>query len=418
MHDARESSAGRERATELLLCCARTAWEPSVTARVEHLLRAEPDWDILIGSAVHHGVFPLVYRSLRESFSHLVPGDALERLRRLFHAGALRSHFLTDGLIGILETLERHDIIAVPFKGPLLAREAYGDIALRTFADLDIFLQRRDAAAAMELLEETGFRPTFELTGNTREAFVRTQDSTILIHGKRRVIVDLQWGFTWEPFWSPFDLTGILDRTETVVLEGKAVRTFSREDLFPMLCAHGAMHGWNRLSWICDIAELIRSDKGLDWMTVVNKASSASGERILGLGVNLANRLLDAPPPAEIEEIIYRDERTASLCGTIVKRIIEGEKPSSEGLDRFAFHRRLFGRPFFTLKYALQDAFTPQATDAFHFRLPPSCYRLYFLLRPLRLLRVHLERFAGRRVQRKRHLNTRSAAFKDPPVSQ
>jgi len=51
--------------------------------------------------------------------------------------------FLTNKLFEILNLFKENDILALPFKGPVLAESVYGDISLRKFVDLDILVHKR-----------------------------------------------------------------------------------------------------------------------------------------------------------------------------------------------------------------------------------------------------------------------------------
>ncbi|RXM21985.1 hypothetical protein EO238_26195, partial [Citrobacter sp. AAK_AS5] len=60
-------------------------------------------------------------------------------------------------LLRLQQLMESHGIRLVPIKGPVLARLAYGDVALRQFEDLDLIVRRPDLVCAVDLLERDGF---------------------------------------------------------------------------------------------------------------------------------------------------------------------------------------------------------------------------------------------------------------------
>src|SRR5207244_11975507 len=61
-------------------------------------------------------------------------------------------------------------------------------------------------------------------------------------------------------------------------LGGTLVRTLSAEHLLLVLCAHGAKHCWERLGWICDVAELLRGTPALDLSGMLAQARSLRSE--------------------------------------------------------------------------------------------------------------------------------------------
>src|SRR3712207_8653927 len=61
------------------------------------------------------------------------------------------------------------------------------------------------------------------------------------------------------------------------------IRRPPRSTLFPyttlfrsllILCVHGTKHIWGRLSWICDVAELLRTQPDMDWEYVLDRKST------------------------------------------------------------------------------------------------------------------------------------------------
>ena len=64
----------------------------------------------------------------------------------------------------MLEDFENHGITAIPYKGPALALQVYGDLKLRSFVDLDVLVRRSDAARAGTLLAARGYRPHLQLS--------------------------------------------------------------------------------------------------------------------------------------------------------------------------------------------------------------------------------------------------------------
>ncbi len=95
------------------------------------------------------------------------------------------------------------------------------------------------------------------------------------------------------------------------------MRHIALEDLLLILCVHGAKHRWDRLGWICDIAELIDSHRDLDWGRIIVQASRLGSGRILFLGLLLAQNLLGARLP---DDILRRSEAEPQIQA-LVKQI-------------------------------------------------------------------------------------------------
>jgi hypothetical protein len=74
-----------------------------------------------------------------------MPAEWLARLRMQYMMNAARNMKMTAELLRILDALKEAGIKAMPLKGPVLAQQLYGDVALRQFSDLDILVAREDA---------------------------------------------------------------------------------------------------------------------------------------------------------------------------------------------------------------------------------------------------------------------------------
>ncbi len=92
-------------------------------------------------------------------------------------------------------------------------------------------------------------------------------------------------------------------------VRGTEMKTLSADDLLFSLCVHGSRHLWERLGWICDIAELITRHE-INWPALLQRAAATDSERMFLLGLHLAHKLLDAPLPSSVQQRC--DRRRAS----------------------------------------------------------------------------------------------------------
>ena len=86
-------------------------------------------------------------------------------LERCYYTDAARNVRLNDEMQRLLTLFEANHIRALPFKGPVLAQQLYGNIALRTMADLDFLVHEADLRNAKEMLAGEGFRSVPDLRG-------------------------------------------------------------------------------------------------------------------------------------------------------------------------------------------------------------------------------------------------------------
>jgi putative nucleotidyltransferase-like protein len=286
---------------ELLLRCARAHIDAGTEGRMRDLLQQEVNWKYLIDTAAAHGVKPLLCHNLANSCPESVPKTILDQLKRYLQVHSLNNLFLTRELIRLLGGLEKIGIPAIPWKGPVLAVMAYGNVALRQFGDLDILIRERDAMTAKDLLLSSGYRLQYRGTAEQEEAFHSVRKVCELVREDGRIVVELHWAITSGTFYFPLDPASLWERVETVSLEGSPIRNLCPEDLLLVLCVHGAKHHWGRLMWICDIAEVLHTySKRLDWDQLISRAQRLGGARMVLLGLLLAHDLIGAKLPSAV----------------------------------------------------------------------------------------------------------------------
>ena len=90
-----------------------------------------------------------------------------------------------------------------------------------------------------------------------------------------------------------------------------------------ILCMHGAKHLWKNLGWICDVAELLRGQPALNWDQVRHEARRLRSERLLQLGLQLAERLLQAPLPSDVLREARRDAIGRVLADQVFRHLFD-----------------------------------------------------------------------------------------------
>src|ERR1700730_7851855 len=311
---------------ELLLVCARPHIDDEQAHRARELVGQPLDWNYLIKTSLSHGLLPLLYTSLKAARA-IVPQDHLDRLRDLFQKNAARSALLTGELLKILNLFESEEILAMPYKGPAIAISIYGNLALRQFTDLDILVRRQDVWRCQELLISMGYEPHFNITQRQLPAFLRLGYVQMFTRDKGMSIVELHWGIASRFFMFPLDVDRFLGRLVPLDLMGKKVVTPAPEDLLLILCVHGAKDLWERLEWICGIAELIRAHD-INWEMARQQAKELGAERTLLLGLQLARELFAARLPESVVSDIASQPVIGLLAAQVSQSLLRGNSVS------------------------------------------------------------------------------------------
>jgi hypothetical protein len=110
-----------------------------------------------------------------------------------------------------------------------------------------------------------------------------------------------------------------------------------------ILCVHGGKHQWERLMWICDIAECILAHQ-LDWRRLLQQAQGGGSKRTLLLGLFLAQDLLGIELPAEVRQNIQADAKIKLLARQVTDQLFTGthHAPEEEEENRRTFFRTAF----------------------------------------------------------------------------
>jgi hypothetical protein len=356
--------------------------------RIRALLRQELDWEYLLRTAHAHGVRPLLYRSLKTTCLEETPPAVMAQLHASFHANAAWNMLLASELIRLLRLLDSHGIRAVPYKGPALAAAVYGQLALRQIGDLDLIVRLNDVERAGGLLRAQGYRPETEKDGTGEGGVPGSRHVDAFRSANGQVLVELHWRIAPRHFAAPREPERWWERLQPLCLAGTTVESLMTEDLLLCLCVHGSKHGWERLLWIADIAELVRSQPGLDWSAVLEQARRSGCRRMLLLGLGLAHELLDAPLPDPVRDPVLRSRAVRSVVRRVRQRLFGAGDVSVAMVDGFMVRLGALERLPDGMRFALRilkHRFTPNSADRELLPLPAALTPLYYLLRPFRL---------------------------------
>jgi hypothetical protein len=372
--------------TRLLVCCARTRLPPAVVATVRLLAASRLDWDAVIRGADRNAIVPLVYRHLGTIVADAVPPGPMTRLSEASRSNTLRCLNLTSALIDVLRQFSAQGINALPYKGPVLAMQAYEDVSLRQFNDVDVVLRQRDMAKAHQAMLQLGYAAKFPGLFSSAGFDAEMIPGEYKYHSEARgAIVELHTESTLRHFPVPLDFDDVYSRSALVKLSGHEVRTFCPEDTLIAICVHGTKDLWERLSWIADIAGMLESGSTLNWREIQLRAEVLRVERMVNVGLALAAGVLDATIPGDIAANADEDHVARVIANRLAGNLLSFDCEAIGARERFHLRRRLVGGTLAGWRYASRLTMAPAEEDWNALRLPRSLAPLYALLRPIRL---------------------------------
>ena len=359
---------------------------PAVASEIRSLTAGPLNWDSLLADASYHSVTPLLAKQLTTIAGDALSSAQLELLKGLARITAVRNLALTAELIAILDVFRSEGVQAIPYKGPVLAAQAYGDFTLREFEDLDLILRQKDMPKANRFVTSLGYRAKYPWTLSVDAAASLVPGEYCYRNERRRMIVDLHTERTLRHFPLTPDIDALAERLIRVSLGGHLIETFGPEYGLSLLCIHGSKDFWERISWIADVAEFVQAHPRLDWDQVIRRAESLRAVRMLHLGLALAIGFFDLPLPDEISRRVKADEIACVLAREIELRIFHDGANSLGAAGRFWFRRRMLDGIFEGWRYSARLTVSPAEEDWEMVRLPRPLAPLYVALRPLRLL--------------------------------
>ncbi len=288
---------------------------------VRSLAQNDLDWDELVKRAKKHGVTSLFYWNLNAICPELVPSDVLLFLRQHFQSNAVRAHLLTEELIQLTKAAAAHGVNLIPFKGPTLAVMAYGNLLLRDYRDMDLIVAQQAILEAYKILGSQGYQSL-----QSAQRHLRNDLSSEPYHNFEKahgnVRIDLQWVMAKEDFSFQLDRISIWQNLQPLQLQDTQVMSLAPEDLILIVCVHGSKHVWEEMKWVCDVAELVRSQPEMDWGRVLMLAREWRCQRMLFLGLSLAQILFDIKLPDFLSQQIASNLVVATLSNNIRQSLI------------------------------------------------------------------------------------------------
>jgi len=236
--------------------------------------------------------------------------------------------------------------------------------------------------------------------GVPRAAYLQSMHHFTFVRDGGIAPLELHWEVAERYFAFSLDAARLWKRLQSANLVGASIPSLIPEDLLLVLCVHGSKHGWEGLSHICDVAELVRANPEMNWEQALRQAGATGGKRMLLLGLALARDLLGVALPEDVSRMIQADPALRGLAAEVTSRLFaeeESRRNASERAQFFRFHLRVRERFWDRARCCLHLVFTPSQEDWEAIRLPESLSFFYYALRPFRLAAKYAARLWSRR---------------------
>jgi hypothetical protein len=292
----RPDSSRQQRAAlrALLIGATASAGRRGDKAHLERLVEVAPI-DALPAAAALHRVAGSVLCGLHGVEG--IPSGVRARLAGLQQQAALRHLLLTGALGRIGGAFDDADISWVVMKGPVVAALLYPHVGDRSYADLDLLVERQHFPHAVELLEQLGFHHhihNWALAEDQLAGEIQMSDGS--------VVVDLHWHLHYSPEdRRPFAIVSeeMLQRRRRVVVSGVPAPTLDAVDTVLALAFHAARSDGHRLVWLKDIERAVAVEQP-DLDELVRRCRQYHCAPPVGLLLGRAHAVLGADIPESI----------------------------------------------------------------------------------------------------------------------
>lgn len=318
----------------LLIQCFRAICSSSIPPSGRALLESGDwggDWDLFYELAYRHHGIRAAYLGLVNSE---VPEHVASRTRlEAMNASATALGHIQD-LLGILERFGEAEVPVIPLKGPVLANVLYGDMGARLSSDLDIIVRPEDLGRARQLLLRMGYDSPYR---EVPEDVLLKTEKDVPFFKRGHVPVEVHWALFEE--YHNFQFPAVWGRLVELSFGSRQVPSLPWDVYLVYLCVHGSKHVWRRLSWIADVARVLETQSSEQVQAAEGLARKFRSERMLLLGVGLADVLFNAHGPPALMQRARNDRKVQILVRQVVERQIEGDP--TDRIDEAGFHVRM-----------------------------------------------------------------------------
>ncbi len=368
---------------KLLLLCIRT--DLTDEAEIKFLLQNNLNWNYILQKATGNRFIPLLYWNLK-SYSDYIPEEYMGIVEGYFHYNIRKNLLMVAELNRLLEIFNYNSIDAMPFKGPALAIDAYHNIGLREFNDLDIYVPRNNMIKVRELLLNEGYYIYYDIGLKKMDKYMEVHNDLKFINKQNNIVLEIHWGFYDDIFSIPspnkFD---VKENEKKIYINNLEVLNPSSEDMFLILCLHNASHRWNSLILLKDLMEFVKSHE-INWKYVFDKADKLIVKRILNINLYLVRNILKINLPHSVLKQIEKDKKSLIISQDIQNELLNKSPCMLSLKDEMIITIKLREKFIYGVKDVLMALTTPAIYEWKHLPLPTYLWFIYSIYRPVNLL--------------------------------
>lgn len=372
-----------------LVACARAVIHPERAEQSHAAAAGCVDPEALCRAAIAQGMLGHLHRLVIEAEMRTGAGPSAlgARLAELQRLSAQRNLRQTAHLLRILDQMRGAGVRVMPYKGPVWAERLYGDVTLRSWADLDLLVTYDQVAAARATLLSDGFVDAVAYNAKLSSRRRGGWGEVAFSSAGQGPHVEVHWEITGGFGGRSLEPEVLFARAERLRLLEREVLCPSPGDCLVISCINGTKDRWRKLETILGVAVQIPAINADAWQEVLPTARDAGCLRRVVIGVAHACRVLDLTVPAHVAHALARDR--------VARALLRSLDAGSLGSDPLEGSREELAAKFW--RFATEDSvarglwhaevrfFRPGPEDWSWISLPSWAEWLYRVLRPFRL---------------------------------
>jgi hypothetical protein len=337
----------------------------------------------LLEKLKRHRLYPIFYKKWKE-WEDRPQGNNWQQfelsLKKLVERNQIRMIQKASELIKIVNTFKKNGIRVISLKGPVLAQQLYGNIALKASIDLDILIDEKDFDKAWNCLYtleyncpgmEKGFSP------KQKSYLIKNFHHIDFSRKDENLHLELHWMLNTNRYFLEYPFEMLYSNALEESIGGSEIKVLSPLHQSIHLMAHGAYHQWARLDWL------------LEWSTLMEQYSEKIRfeEEVKRNGLErIAKQTLF------LKKLFFQDEQVSEVKSEGEYKIIKYALCSiqknyitSNIQDLGKFQRKLkltYLKKDIRFKIRVITALSTNRKDWELFPLPDSLFFLYIFLRP------------------------------------
>jgi hypothetical protein len=342
------------------------------------------EWEELFLITKKHRVSSIVYKNLTDA-TLSIPENFKTKLASETKKSTIRMLKFTAEISIICSELKKLSISIIPLKGPIAAKQIYGDYTAKNSRDIDFLIQIEELEKVINWLEEQGYENSYpfnSLSKKQKKAFQKANNQLAFFHPEKKIQVELHWRLFANSYLLPISFQDLLKDGYQITVGKSTINCLSNKHLLFYLITHGAKHNWSLLYWLMEVATLIQKEK-FDWETTLEESIQLGIERPLVQGIILIESLFKIPAPSVIHEYYTNQKVIQGLVKSSIQAINDNsqdqaEKSISNYWQKLSYKLKL--KKSWRYKLAYWNAIS--INDFELIKLPDSLFFGYFWLRP------------------------------------